>query len=180
MRKICFVLLFMVFSVSSFADCTQEYQIKSKSRAKVHKYLKKAGIVVVGSTLTLGGAVALAASGGGFILVSIWGMSGTVVTQGWASDVEEIWSSKSNTYFKSLAVIEGAKEGVVPNILLDEIDKKVSYWNLAVEEQELMEKDIVDIINNANDSKELCIDSNEKENVLNFKQITRFVLSKLK
>lgn len=176
MKAAITLFLALTFAVPTFADCTNAFERKAQSRAKVVKNLKKAGGIALGTGAIVGATAAIIASGGMAIVITplIISMGGV----GTGALVSEIKENEKNTFFYSLAVVEGAKQGVIPVKLLDKLDKKMSLYSLSDAEQQDIKERIVQIVKDSNASKELCMDNGDVK-PMNFKKLTKFIAEKL-
>lgn len=176
MKKFLIGVLLLSFSFSTFADCTNAYEIKAQRRAVVNKNWKKAGIIAVGAGAAVGGIVGISVLGG-----LAWIASPLVITVPGALTTEfqgDVKSTRTNTYFKSLASIEAAKSEIIPIELIDKLDKKMNFYSLSHEQQVAAKRDIVDIIKEGNSSGKLCFNKN-KVRVLNFRKFVKYVYSNM-
>tara|TARA_R110000868_G_scaffold258137_18_gene515482 strand:- start:2830 stop:3366 length:537 start_codon:yes stop_codon:yes gene_type:complete len=169
--------LLLVTAIPALADCTNAYEVRAQKRAKVNKVLKQAGVIAVLGGGTVAASLALLATGGAAIVATpIIFSSGSALTGFVTADVEE---TRSNTFFKVLASIEGAKHSVLPHILLERLDRKMALYSLSDEEQAQTRRKVIDIIVEANASKELCTKANGKIKTMNFRKFVRFIDNKL-
>lgn len=177
MKKIIFCVLAIALNLNAFADCTNAYQVKANKRAKFNKVLNQAGIIAIGAGATIGGTVALITTGGAAIVAAPVILSmGSSMTGAFASEVE---TKKGNTFFKSLAVIESAKNSELPLVLIDKLDKIMSYKSLSNAEQADLKEQIIEIVLRENSSKGLCLNSNGKIKPMNFNKLSKFIATEL-
>lgn len=178
MKKLILGLLVLSFTTSGFADCRNAYTIKEKKRAHTNMVVKKAAIITTGVVVGTGLAVAVVASGASaaVIVAPLFLGAHTVAGVNFAMDVEVKYN---NTFTKAKSVILGANAGVIPGILLEELDKEISYYSLSNQEQKEMRQKIANIVVNANMSKEFCPVDNGKIKPLTFKKMTKLIVEKL-
>ena len=172
MKKMMIAALLMTLSVSSFANCTKAYEVKAKARAVTNANWTKAGMIAGGSIGTLA-SLALFPATGGFSVVA------APFTFILISEATTITPTKENTFYKSLAVIAASKDNIVPKILLDALDKKMSLYSHDQEEQNEIALKAAKIVNDANESKELCEFKNGKPKLLNFRKLVKYVAKRL-
>lgn len=179
MKKLFMILMMLTFSIQSFADCTKVYEEKAERRAKVNKVLKQVGVVTAGVLAITGGLIAVSAMpivAAGLPPETAIIILGIAFTGGGLSKIKE---TKKNSYFKVLASIEGAKNGVLPLNLLKKIHKKIPYSSLTDFEQNEINRKVIDIIIENNESNKLCEIKNGAPKALNFNKFSRFIADEL-
>jgi hypothetical protein len=95
---------------------------------------------------------------------------------GFAAEIEE---TKLNNYFKGLIIIEASKQGMIPQILHEELDRKMSFYSYTSEEQNRMNVMMLKIITNANENNTLCRNKEGKMKPLTFKKMVNLVADEL-
>lgn len=177
MKKMLVCFLAATLSLPTLADCTNAYEIKAQKRAHVNKVLKRAGVITAIGGATLGGSVLLLASGGAAVVgVPFVLLIGSGATVQYADDIEK---TDENTYFKGLASIEAAKKGSIPYVLLDRLDKKMSYYSMSDFEQKKIDRKIIKIILKSNRSKDFCKKPNGSIKPMNFRKFVKLIAKKL-
>ena len=133
----------------------------------------------MGGVAAATGSVALLIStGGGAVLVSAPAFAALelAIAGGFAAEVEE---TKLNNYFKGLIIIEASKQGMIPKILHEELDREISFYSYSSEEQKLMNETMIKIITDANRSKKFCRNKGGKVKPFTFNKIVSFVADEL-
>lgn len=166
MKKILFVVLMASFSLSTLAgDCTKAYRAQAKKRSQVNANLKAAAVSTVGLASIVLTPVPL---------ITI-GLGSTVL----APALIAANPRKKNNYYKALLAIEKAKVGVVTPTLLGKIDRKFSYYASSEYEQDEINKKIIDILIEGNNTKEICVNSHHEIKPLSFNKLANYILERL-
>jgi len=163
------------------ADCSRAYNEKAWGRADVMHTFKIAGTIGVIAGATAVGAIALAATGGtALVAIPVLGVAGLGLGFEFVPNVIDSETKKTNTYFQSLAVIEGAKRNVLTLEFLNRIDRKIKLYSYSLDEQKKIEDRIIKIILESNEKKLICRGNTRgKAKVLNLKGLTRYTVKQL-
>lgn len=178
MKRLTVIIMAFAFNMNLMADCSNAYQIKANKRAKTNRTLKKATTMVVGGGATAALVAVTVASGGAAMVAGA--PIALIVGTGFTDEIfSSVSATRNNNYYKALKVIQAAEKGAVPQILLEKLDKKMSYYSYSDYEQQEMNKEIVKIIKEANESKKLCT-KNGKIKPMNFNKLARYVRDELR
>jgi hypothetical protein len=166
MKKIFSALLLTITTttipLNAQADCINAYETKAQQRAELKYILNTTGVVTAAVAIAAAGAIVspivfLPIAGSidaKFLIVA--GFLGGPAIGGNILEHALPHKNNNNQFFKALAALEGAKNGMVSTDMLARINKKIDLKSYSDEQQAKAAEIIVKTLNDGNSNETYC------------------------